>query len=295
MYSNDSSVPSENPSTPNQPAVRTSGSKRFGKKFYAIAGIITIAVIAIALLIPQGAATIPLSVNYTVGEKMIYSITDTITGQINNNDRTDSYNTGTTSFNYTVNVDVVDFDGEYYTLNHTLTAMLNHQHPMSLSFIEKVNKTGYTSYFSTEGTLQLLSNKSSNPFLSALLNKPEVKVGDTWQIPLSTDNTNVSITGDMTITFRGIQDITVPAGTYKVFRIDFSSNNLSMNLTIPTTSNTSIQSTMEMSISGQTYLEYRTCRQIESDTQINSSYQIGDLKTSYSLSSQMVLVQHITP
>jgi hypothetical protein len=99
----------------------------------------------------------------------------------------------------------------------------------------------------------------------------------------------------LTITFGGIQDITVSADTYKVFRIDFSSNNLSMNVNIPTTSNTSIQNTMEMGISGQTYLEYGTCRQIESNIQINSSSKIGDLKTSYSLSAQMQLVQHITP
>lgn len=286
MCGNIGFVLSESPSISNQPTVRISSSKRIGKKLYAVAGIIAILVIAIALLIPRGVATIPLSVNYTVGEKMTYNMIETITTeQIQ----------GATSIDSTVNVEVIDFDGEHYTLNYTVTAVLNHQHPMSISYIAKVNKTGYASYFRAGGTQQLLYNMSSNPVLSAVLNKPEVKLGDTWQIPLSTGGTNVSVKGDLTVTFVGIQDMTVPAGTYRVFRIDFSSNNISINITIPTPYNTSIQSTVEMSLSGQTYLEYGTCRQIKQTMQMQCSSQIGDSKISYSISSQMILVKHMAP
>ena len=301
MYSKATAVPSETPSSPDQPALHPAGSKRFGKKLYAIAAIVVIVVIAVALLIPQGAATIPLSVEYTVGEKMVYNMIETVTIQMANSSlpaEYSGYSPYETDINSTEIVEVVDFDGEYYTLNHTITATLGHM-PVSMAFIEKVNKTGYTGYFTLGGTEQLwASNMSTDPFVTALLDKPEVKVGDSWQIPMNSGNSNVSMTGEMTITFGGIQDLTVPAGTYKVFRIDVSSNNLSMKINIPTTTNTSIQNTMKINISGQIYIEYGTCRRIESNMQMiqmtSSSQEVGASAT-ISTSVQTTLVQHIKP
>ncbi|MDH5390634.1 MAG: hypothetical protein OEX10_05735, partial [Candidatus Bathyarchaeota archaeon] len=166
-----------------------------------------IAVIATALLTPRGIAIIPLSVNYAVGEKMIYNRAETLTIQI--------YNTttaagqmgpipGTTSYNSTESVEVVDFDGEYYTLNHTVTMIIEQWGPISMSFVEIVNKTGFSSYFFSVGTQQVVFNVSSSPFssysfVSALLARPEVKVGDTWQVPMSTGNSSFGITGNLTV------------------------------------------------------------------------------------------------
>jgi hypothetical protein len=67
----------------------TGGSKRFGKKLYVVAAIVAVAVIAVALLIPQGAATIPLNVDYEVGEKMVYDTTMILS--FNDPDLTGSY------------------------------------------------------------------------------------------------------------------------------------------------------------------------------------------------------------
>ena len=77
-------VPSESPSSPDQSAAQRSGFRRFGKKLYAVVAIVLVAVIAVALLVPQGAATIPLGVEYTVGEKMVYNTTETVTTQTAN-------------------------------------------------------------------------------------------------------------------------------------------------------------------------------------------------------------------
>lgn len=293
------SVPSETPSAPSQPALRTAGIKRFGKKLYAIAAIVVIAVIAIALLIPQGAATISLSVEYTVGEKMVYNTTETVTFQPDNAEMpTDQSGQipNTTNINSTSIVEVLDFDGEYYTLNHTVTGTLGHT-PVSISFIERVNKTGYTGYFLPGGTQHLAtSNMSNNPFVTALLDKPEVKVGDTWQIPMSSGNSNVSITGVLTIKFGGIQDITVPAGTYWVFKIDVSSSDFTMNVKLSTSANSTIAPfTTNMSISGQIYIEYGTCRQIQSNMQMISSTQAVGASATISTSAKTTLVQHIKP
>jgi hypothetical protein len=289
------SVPSETPSAPSQPALRTAGSKRFGKKLYAITAIVVIAVIAVALLVPQGAATIPLGVEYTVGEKMIYNTVETLTTQIADNSLPPEY-PGETSINSTEIVEVVGFDGEYYSLNHTVTAKLGNT-PMSISYIEKMNKTGYTGYFRLEGTEEVLvSNMSTDPFATVLLDKPEVKVGDSWQVPVNSGNSNVSITGDMTITFGGVQNITVPAGTYEVFKVDTVSN-LTMSIKLPTSGNyTSPPFTVNMTISGQTYIEYRTCRRIESSMQIiQSPAQAAGTSATISISAKTTLVQHIKP
>jgi hypothetical protein len=289
------SVPSETPSAPSQPALRTAGSKRFGKKLYAVAAIVVIAVIAVALLVPQGAATIPLGVEYTVGEKMIYNTVETLTTQMADNSLPPEY-AGETSINSTEIVEVVGFDGEYYSLNHTVTAKLGNT-PMSISYIEKMSKTGYTGYFRLEGTEEVLvSNMSTDPFATVLLDKPEVKVGDSWQVPVNSGNSNVSITGDMTITFGGVQNITVPAGTYEVFKVDTVSN-LTMSIKLPTSGNyTSPPFTVNMTISGQTYIEYGTCRRIESSMQISQSpAQAAGTSATISISAKTTLVQHIKP
>jgi hypothetical protein len=289
------SVPSETPSAPSQPALRTSGSKRFGKKLYAVAAIVAVAVIAVALLVPQGAATIPLGVEYTVGEKMVYNTIETVTTQTANSSLPPE-GPWETSINSTEIVEVTDFDGEYYSLNHTITAKLGNT-PVSVSYIEKMNKTGYTGYFRLEGTEEVLvSNMSTDPFASVLLDKPEVKVGDTWQVPVNSGNSNVSVTGEMTITFGGIQNITVPAGTYEVFKVDTVSN-LTMSIKYPTSGNyTNPPFKINMVISGQTYIEYGTCRRIESTTQtIQRPAQATGTSTTISISAKTTLVQHIKP
>ncbi len=62
VYSEDNSAAPQPPSVSNKP-MPTSVFKRFGKKPYTIIGIIAIVIIAVALLVPQGAATISLNVS----------------------------------------------------------------------------------------------------------------------------------------------------------------------------------------------------------------------------------------
>ena len=285
MFSKVNSVPSETPNSPDQPTLRPTGFKRFGKKLYAATALIAVVIIAIALLIPQGAATIPLSLNYQVGEKMIYEATETITGPVGNI-------TNTGSINSSSSLEVTNFDGEYYTLNRTITIAPTtmQENPVSISFIERINKTGYAKYFLPGQTASLFGNTTSNPVLETLLSKPDAKVGDTWQIPLNTGNSTIGTTGEMTLKFADIQEITVPAGTYKIFRIDISSNNLSSHI-----KNSAGTSDTTMSFSGSIYLEYGTCRQIKSDVQISVTIQSTLLNSTISYSSQMKLLQHMKP
>jgi len=291
IYSKAGAVPSEKPAR-NQQSQHSSGIKITRKKLYVVAAVIVIAVVAVALLIPQGAAIIPLNVEYTVGEKMMYQTAEPLTYQPSNATtvvRPFVPDTGTVDLNATATVEVIAFDGETYTLNRTMTLDTGTS-LVTASLIEKVNKTGYSTYLLAEGNA-LASNASSNS-LTALLERPEVKVGESWQIPLDSSNENVSITGDMTLTFGGIQNITVPAGTYTVFRIDMSSSNVIMTTKTHASNSTTSMSSV-ISSSGETYIEYGTGRQIAYSME-NTVYN-EEIGLNYTLSANTTLVQHIKP
>ena len=77
-------APSSNPDLTNQASL-TSYGKRFGKKLYVvIAAVVAIAIIAVAFIVPQGAASIPLNANYNVGEKMVYDTSATVSYDLGN-------------------------------------------------------------------------------------------------------------------------------------------------------------------------------------------------------------------
>jgi hypothetical protein len=283
----------------NEPLAPAKSGKRFGKKLYAAVAIAAAAVIVIALLIPQGAAIIPLSVEYTVGERMVYDVTETMAMQMSNSTIGTSLGLGglnnSVTMNSTTTVDVVGFDGEVYTLNHTLTMdMLDR--PISISYLEKVNKTGYSTILFPGVTEALTANVSSqDPVLTGILGKSEVKVGDTWEIPLNANNASIGLTGSLTLTFKGIQDITVPAGTYKVFRVDMTSNNIgtSTSAASPYGGTSTVSTTM--SINGEYYVEFETGRQIENNMQMTIQSQVMGVNTTTTMSASTTLVQHILP
>jgi hypothetical protein len=278
----------------------TGGNKRFGKKLYVVAAIVAVAVIAIALLIPQGGATIPLNVNYEVGEKMVYDTTMTMT--------LDGYNStfaselpaslNNLSVNAEQTIEVIDFDGEYYTLNQTTTMMMVGK-PFSVSMLQKINKTGCSTYiFNIGGIEQEIPDTSfgSNSYLTQLLNKSEVKVGDSIDVPFPSAVSSIGVTGGLTMTFRGIEDLTVPAGTYKVFRIDIKSNDLSMSYNPSmTTAGMDLATKMDMDLDYQMYMEYGTLRQIKSTMQETISLQSSMMNYTMGLSMDMTLNEHIKP
>ncbi len=227
-------VASGNPSTDNQ-APNSAGFRRFGRKIYAILAVIVIVIVAVAFLFPQGVAAIPLTADYQVGERMVYNtvITGTSIGSLSN-----------MTIDSTQTVDVVDFDGEFYKLNHT-TAMEILGKPFNL--LEKMNKTGYSTFMLNLGdSSQAFTSTgiSGDSYLTQLLNKSEVKVGDSITVPYPSAVSSVGIKGDLTVTFEGIEDITVPAGTYKVVRVSITTDNIRME--IP---NVNLSGTTDMSYS----------------------------------------------
>jgi hypothetical protein len=304
MFVKTCSVPSDNPSAPVQSSTTISPKRKFGKKFYiAFAAVIVAVIIVAALFVPQGSAVIPLEVNYAVGEKMVYDTVMTGTFQVDNSTLPSGMiglGTPSMTLNSQETIEVIDFDGEYYTLNHTTTVTISGK-PFSISMLERMNKTGYSTYMFNFGNTSLEVPNTSvtgNNYLSQLLNKPEVKIGDTITVPFPSPSPLIAVTGDLTITFGGLEDLSVPAGNYKVFRIDIKSNNLKMSLN-PPTSNSSIYTSMNISMNTemnyQIYMEYGTLRQIKSTMQNAMSYHSSMMNYTMNLSNEMTLVQHIKP
>jgi hypothetical protein len=81
----------------------------------------------------------------------------------------------------------------------------------------------------------------------------------------------------------------VPAGEYQVFKIGISSSNISTVVNSP--GNVSISEIA--TFNGQTYLEYGTCRLVESDLQETMAIQTATMNSTENMSMQMVLVDHV--
>jgi len=224
--------------------------KRFTKKLFIPMVVATaIIVVVVALMIPAGSATIQLNVNYNVGEKMIYSTTDTTTLLNLPGSNLELKNTTTIGTGQEI-MDVLSFDGQTYTINDTTTitlesptSIINVTIPVGISTTEEINKTGYEEKFLNflNTTTELPSNGlNSNQDLEQLLSAPEVKVGDTITIPEQSllgnlTSPNYEATGYFTMTFNGFQDLTVPAGTFTVFEVNLVSHDVSttMKLQLP--------------------------------------------------------------
>lgn len=297
-----SSAPTPDFSVPPPPLAEQSPQKRrrFPKKlFIVLAAVVTIIVVAVALFIPQGEASIPLNVDFVVGERMVYDTT--VTASIPSSSLgLDSLLTGSLSVNGQQTIDVVDFDGEYYTLNHTATMELADYPTTTVSIIEKMNKTGYSTYIFDLGSAAIGVSSSEGGFggyLAQLLSSPEVKVGDSITVPLPVALEKLGVQGSLILTFGGVQDLTVPAGTFKVFRIDMNSAGFQFDagkFTNSYSENTpSISMTANMQC--QSYMEYGTMRQIKSTMQESLSLESGYMNFTMNASMETVLQQDLRP
>jgi hypothetical protein len=272
--------------SPNQrPSPPPLGTKS-RRRVYAAAAIVTVAAVALAFTLvlltpPSASAAIPLSYDYAPGEQMSYNITSAVTnatGQV-------------ASSSATLDIYVVSFDGENYTLNETTTMYGPLSYPVSTPVVftitEKMNKTGFVTYpLNGTGGIQSTSMFGN---IGSFFEKDQAKVGETWQIPLNWGNSDNSLKGTLIYKFGNIQSVTVPAGAYQVFKMDLSGNLTS----IASTSTLSLS--QNITTSGQVYLEYGTCRLVESDIQESISMLLNGQASTETVSMNMTLVRHIKP
>jgi hypothetical protein len=273
------------------PSTAPSEPKANRKKWYILlAALAVIVVIVAALMIPQGSGeNMQLSLTYQVGEHMVYKTTNTVTNQIVNTSLSLHGTTNSQSYNSTLTVDVIGIIGEGYSINETISVspnLLGSLPPLTLN----ISKTDYSDNFMAPGGPMIFYNTTSNPAAFAYLSQASVKVGDVWTIPVNTGNASLGLSGEVTLTFATLQDITVPAGTYRTMRVELTSNSLTVHSDGSSILN--LPQGMTLQLNGTSYLEQATCRLIEADlTQTTTINSPGVARTSI-LYTEKTLVEY---
>jgi len=289
MHVNYASIPETPPAT-GQPLP----SKTPRKRIFVALGIIAVVAVALGVTLASmnglnlnssgAGSTISLGYNFSPGEEMTYNTTETISGTINN----DAQNISVTE---TFSLNVISFDGTNYIINLTTTVsvpgpaeVLN----VNSTVTEKMNKAGYVTV--SNGMNGTQCPLFGNPFL--FFQKDKATVGENWQVPLSFGNQTASFNGNFTFTFGNIQNITVPAGTYKVFAMNISSNDLTVKM-----GGTPINPIVFQNVTaqGQVYAEYGTCRTIESNIQEIFNYTSNSINYNETITAQTTLVKYTKP
>ena len=246
------SSPNNQPST-EQPTMHT-GNRR---KIYAALAIALAAIIIVAAVffVPQSSAnTISLGVHYTQGEKLTYDVTTSA-----------SSNANSTSVNLSQNsiltVEVVSIQGDTYTLNYTMTTNAIGSSVAISKMINVQESQMVTTLALLPVALQVAAaaGNDTTPLMTAVFDQSTAKVGDTWTIPIT--NSGGSTADNLTVTFKAIQDLSVPAGNYHVFSIGYS---------------TGVQANqdlldMNVQLSGESYLETGSCKQVQSNLLVTLS------------------------
>jgi hypothetical protein len=278
---------------------KNSSFKHRGKIIVPLFVAMLIVVLAVAFFIPKGSATIPLTVNFVVGEVMTYDTS--ITAQIQGLPIATSSNSGPLTVKGTETIEIQSDDGQYYTLVHS--SKLNSPSsnvPFQYTVIEKMNKTGYSTYFLNMGDTQISiptdNGISGNSYLAQLLSQPEAKIGETIIVPYPSQGIS-GITGNLKITFNAPEDLTVAGKTFSAFKIDIVSDGLALNTDLPTTipgySMPPVSATINIHF--QIYLEYGTLKTLKSTMSLDETVQSSGLNMGTHLTIESTLTQNTKP
>jgi hypothetical protein len=279
------------PSAPSQTNQGETKDNQAHKKVIALlAGLlVVILIIVVVFSVPQGSGSpIQLSLNYTVGEHMVYTTTNVVTNQMYNSSIDIGGVTSSTSFNSTSSLDVLSFDGQTYSIKQTVNATIGGQ-VISLPLTINVSKTNYYDNFIAPGPPLIFYNSSGNPTISAYLAQSSVNVGDVWTIPVNTGNSSLGLTGEVTLTFAGFQDVIVPAGTYKTFSIEVTSSTL--NIHSDGSSLIIIPNNMTLQLKGTSYLEQGTCHLIKANLTQVTAFKTNGIEQTSTIYTEKTLVK----
>lgn len=142
--------------------------RRFGKKSYVLTAVLLVTLVIFAFMLSNySAATVPLSLNYQVGEKMVYATTSTNAAQ-RYNQTNNIPNTSTSSINSTLIINVIEFDGSTYSVNNTyLTEIYGKLYNGTLT--QQLTTTDYVNNFLIGDAARLLYNMTGSKFVESSL------------------------------------------------------------------------------------------------------------------------------
>lgn len=247
------------------------------RKFYAaLSAVIVIVVLADSFIVAPPGEIVDLRLTYTVGERMVYDKAEVVANRSLNTSAPETMDTDT--FNSTINIEVQNETGEGYLLNVNGAAT-------------NVSINPLYSVLLPSGTPLIFWNASSSPTLGPYLEEIAVRTGDVWTMPLDCANASLGLTGTVTVTYAGIQEVTVPAGTYRAIRIEVASSLLTVN----TDSDTPYQKGMTLQFNATTYLEQTTCRLIKTELSQETHLSALGTENTASVHIEETLMQYIKP
>jgi hypothetical protein len=267
MFSMDTqSLPSSKPTT-----------KRSRRSFYAIVSAIVVVIILYAsfLVAPPG-ETMDLRLDYSVGERMVYDKTEVIVNQSLNMSAPETVDTDT--FNSTINIEVLSETAEGYVISEN-QAIVN------------VSRNPLLSVLLPSGAPLIFWNASSSPTLGPYFEETSIRTGDVWTLPLDCANASLGLTGTVTVTYAAIEEVTVPAGTYRAIRIEIQSSILTIN----PDSQTPYQKGMTLQFNATTYLEQTTCRLIKTELSQETHLNTSGVDAIATVHIEQVLTQQTKP
>ena len=251
-----------------QPIGQAPSNKRFGKKLHVIVAVIIIIAVVTAsiFLVPSSEAEIiSLDAHYVPGEKLTYDITISFSSQIGNS----STNFSTQS---TLTVEVVSINEDTYTLKYTTTSSMA-DNSTATSYLMDVKDTDMVNLltllpvaFQQYPEYAEYAN-SNSPIETAFFNQSEAKVGDTLRIP-ATCTVTATPDAEIIVKFAAIQNLAVKAGNFKVFKIEFTRTSAQQR-------QNQIENLEYVGVSGESYLEIGSCKQIQSTVQFNMTTSLG--------------------
>ncbi len=265
-------------SAPGSPAAEPTEKGR-RRMFAAIsAAAVTVILLASFIAAPPG-ENVDLLLNYTVGERMLYEKTEVIVNRSQNTSAPELPEAiDTDSFNSTITQEVLNqTDGGYIIkVNEAVT---------------NVSSNPLLSTLLPAGAPPIFWNASNSPTLAAYLEEISVKTGEVWTLPLDCADASLGLTGEVTVTFAGIEEVTVPAGTYRAIRVEVTSSVLTVN----PDSHTPYQVGMTMQFNATSYLEQSTCRLIKTELKQESHLNALGIDATATVHIEETLIQHTKP
>jgi hypothetical protein len=267
------------------------GNKHHQVLYAILAALAILVVITVAVLLISQNDSSPreLSLNYAVGERMVYENTNIATNQMTATTLSLPGITNSQSYNSTLILEVLNEKRESYIVKQTSTITPDLGMTMSPLTVSIDKASYYKNFVEPQGAF-IFYNTDSNSTLLAYLAQDKITVGDVWTIPVNTGNSSLGLTGEVTLKFAGTQELTVPAGTFQTMRIEVISKILTSHSDGTIISNIN---GMNLQLSGTSYVELGTYRLIKADlTQLLTNAQ-GIVTTT--LYSEKTLVEYTKP
>ena len=255
------------------------------KRLYFLVGLIALMVAAFGTwsMLPSEAEAVVLGINYSQGERMAYEIDMTmeVMGQ---------------EFSYTMTyvLEILEKENETYTMRTILTLVNQTQIIATYSITARVNETGHTVEFLDVPPefQQTMSSFSFMPGNGFYFPKEEARVGDSWQITIAIQAEDFNFTGTVNNRITGTRRVTVPAGSYDVFRLEVASSDLTFIYKPPPEIGVTEPIEAQMTMDGYEYFEKGTCLVVEAKFEQTTSMSIAGQTMRLTMALDMRLAEH---